>query len=75
MLLSWIVCTIGIVGTILNVKQNKWCFALWIVSNTCLIFLNFKAAPAQSALFTVYLATSIWGWVAWTKAEKAKVKA
>ncbi len=68
-IISWIITVIAIVGAILNVRQSKYGFALWMISNSALMFYNFHINQyAQTGLFAVYLGLSIWGWFTW-KAE------
>jgi len=64
--LMWIVTAASIVGVILNIHRQRWCFALWSVTNVCWIAYDlWIGANAQAGLQAVYLGLSVWGWHKW----------
>jgi hypothetical protein len=72
-IISWIVTGFSILGTVLNIYKNKWCFIIWIITNFAWIIINLVLGMyPQVVLFSVYLATSIWGMIAWFKGEKCQ---
>lgn len=73
--LTWSFTAIAVAGSILNIRKNKACFPVWLVSNAGWIVYNYwKGIPAQSALFVIYTGLSIWGWITWNREEKADRK-
>jgi len=63
---KWSVVAIALTGTILNVMQNKICFAFWIVSNFLLCLRNIKIKEyPQAVLFGIYFALAIFGILNW----------
>jgi nicotinamide riboside transporter PnuC len=65
---SWIMASIAIFGTILNISKNRWCFIVWGISNLGLIILNLITGMyAQAVLFLVQLAMAIVGFVQWSR--------
>ena len=67
----WIVTFIAIVGVILNVKQSRWGFFIWMFTNITLAIYNFFISQySQTILFFVYFAFAVWGWFAWKKIKK-----
>ena len=70
-ILSWIITVIALTGAILNAKQNKWGFILWIISNSYLCILNhINHQYAQSVLFLAYLIITVSGFITWCKNER-----
>ena len=72
-IISWMVTGFSILGTILNIYKNKWCFIIWTATNISWIAINLVLGMyPQVVLFSVYTATSIWGMIAWFKGEKCQ---
>lgn len=64
----WLVSSITILGSILNVEKMPSCFIVWTCCNVFwLIFDIINKAYARAILDLVNLATSIWGLVSWIK--------
>lgn len=67
----WIVTTLSIIGVVLNIFKNKWCFVVWGVTNFAWCIIDFyKGIYAQSFLFLVYFILAIFGLFKWIKEEK-----
>ena len=68
----WFVTFVSIVGVILNIYKNKWCFAIWIFTNAtwCVYDAYFELWP-QAFLFFVYFLLAVWGLIHWCKEKKA----
>lgn len=65
---------ICLIGTVLNVKKNIWCFYLWIVGNICwLSFDVYSGLYSRSVLDLVQLCFAIWGVVEWKEKKNEKV--
>lgn len=59
---------VNIVGCILNVKKNPFCFILWGITNFILIFHNYNIGEyGQAAMWIMYLCVSVWGFNKWMK--------
>ncbi|MHB8131557.1 MAG: nicotinamide mononucleotide transporter [Mobilitalea sp.] len=64
--LLWPVTILSITGTVLNIRQKKSCFYIWIVTNAFLCVYNYHIKVyAQSILFLVYFSLAIWGACRW----------
>lgn len=64
----WLITGLAIFGTILNIRKNRWCFRVWLVSNSALCIHNFIIGEyAQSGLFLVYVGLAIYGIWSWRK--------
>lgn len=67
-LMGWIFTAIALTGTILNIRQRREGFALWVVSNSYWAWCNFDLSLyPQAFLFTVYLGLAIWGYLSWKR--------
>lgn len=62
----WIVTAASIVGTVLNIKRQRYCFVIWLITNStwCAYNLWIGSYP-QAALFAVYVGLSVWGIIQW----------
>lgn len=57
---------IAIVGTVANTRRLRWCFALWMVSNTLSLAVHAWAGIwSFAARDVVFLALAIEGWFRW----------
>jgi nicotinamide riboside transporter PnuC len=64
----WLLTALSLLGVVLNIKKNRWCFVLWAVTNFTWAVIDFQAGiPAQGVLFTVYFFLSIWGLIEWNE--------
>ena len=75
MYLTWCLTALSVVGVILNTRQDRRCFYIWIVTNSCWALVDFsKGLPAQGTMFLLYLCLSVWGLYQWKhKAKQAVV--
>jgi len=65
-ILQFAVSVLAIVGVVLNNHRLRWCFVLWILSNTGTAFFHF-AAHQWGLLFrdVIFLILAIQGWFLW----------
>lgn len=64
--MTWLLTALSIFGVILNTRQDRRCFYVWIVTNSCWAVTDFaKGLPAQGTMFLLYLGLSIWGLYQW----------
>ncbi len=62
----WLVTLASLIGVVANIKKKRWCFGIWLVTNTIWCVYDFMlGAIAQSALFAVYVGLAIWGLWEW----------
>lgn len=67
---TWIVATMSVTGTVLNIYKNRACFYIWAVTNFSWMVYDFWiGAYAQSTLFAVYFVLAIWGIIQWGKSS------
>lgn len=65
---GWIVTTICLIGTVLNVKKIQFCFVLWTIGNFLWLILDlYNKVYSRSLLDIIQLILAIWGYVAWKK--------
>jgi Nicotinamide mononucleotide transporter len=63
---TWIIAGMALIGTYLNVKRNRYGFALWMITNSYFSILNIRLGSyPQSALFFVYFILAVYGFIAW----------
>jgi nicotinamide riboside transporter PnuC len=66
----WAVTAASIVGTVANIYGKRWCFAVWMVTNSLwTVYDMYKCAYPQAALMAVYTALAVWGWCKWQRKE------
>lgn len=69
--LTWLLTAASIVGVVLNIRQHRGCFAIWLITNASWAIIDFrKGIYAQAALFGVYFALSIWGLIQWGRQKR-----
>lgn len=67
-IMMWFLAGLSITGVILNVQKNPAGFALWMFTNACWAFIDFrKKLYAQSFLFVVYFFLALWGFFSWIR--------
>jgi len=72
----WFNTLVAITGTILNARQVRVGFIIWMITNAVFVGFNLymKIYP-QAALFFVYFGLSLYGWINWGKKDdSAKVE-
>ena len=71
----WFNTAVAIIGTILNAKQLRFGFILWMITNGVFVVYNlYMNSYQQAALFTVYFGLSAFGWISWGKSAKKAVE-
>lgn len=56
----------SLVGVVLNIKKNHYCFYIWLVTNASWAVIDFyKNIPMQGILFTIYTSLAIYGIYEW----------
>lgn len=69
-MIAWMLVAVALAGTVLNVRQDRRCFWLWVVSNAGLMLVHAKQKQwAQATMFAVYLLLAVWGLVSWRKEQ------
>lgn len=62
----WAVTAASLIGVVANIKKKRWCFAVWLCTNSIWCVYDFWiGALAQSALFGVYVVLAIYGLWEW----------
>lgn len=63
-----IVTAISIIGTMANIYQKRWCFIIWLFTNSFWFTYDFAIGQyAQALLFAVYFILAVIGLVKWRK--------
>lgn len=66
--MTWILVVASLIGVVLNIKKNKFCFVIWLFTNFAWAIIDFyKNIPAQGVLFLIYAGLAIWGLVEWRR--------
>ena len=74
--LPYIVTAASIVGTVANSLQKRWCFYVWICTNTFWCVFNvINGSYAQALLYAFNFAMAILGLVKWKKKELRRRRA
>lgn len=69
-LITWLLAIIALVGTVLNVRQDRRCFFLWLFSNGGFAAVNCgRGDYAQGTLFAVYFILAILGARQWQRSR------
>ena len=63
---TWGITVASIVGTVLNIRKRRVCFAIWFFTNLAWTGIDiWKGIYSQAALQAVYVGLAVWGWVTW----------
>ncbi len=63
---TWVTTGLALVGTVLNIRKVRWCFAIWLVTNLVWCCRNFAIGEtALGVQFAVYAVLSVIGWISW----------
>ena len=66
--MSYIIATLALYGTWLNVQKNKKCFYIWSLTNGFWAIYDFSfGLYAQGLLFTAYFGLAVVGIIKWKK--------
>lgn len=64
--MTWIITILSIIGVILNINKNKWCFVIWTGTNFAWMVIDYnEGLYSQSSLFAVYFILALWGLWKW----------
>ena len=67
----WLVTAMAFAGAILNLKKQRSCFLIWMMSNIVFVIHNILIREwPQAALFTAFFGLAIWGWFSWSRELK-----
>lgn len=74
LLLEVVAVVCGLVYVILAAHNSIWCWLFGIVGSclSIILFYKYYNLVAESMLYIYYVATGIYGWVNWKKAEQEK---
>jgi len=65
---TWLITIASIIGTVANIYKKKWCFWIWLVTNSLWLIIDFRAGLyAQAFLFGIYLLLAVWGLYRWNR--------
>lgn len=71
--LPYIVTAASIVGTVANSLQKRWCFYVWICTNTFWCVFNvINGSYAQALLYAFNFAMAILGLVKWKQNQRER---
>lgn len=64
----WGISIISLIGTVGNIYKRRWCFALWLGTNSAWAAYDvYKTAYPQAALMAWYFVLAAWGLWVWRK--------
>jgi len=68
--MTWIITIFSLIGVVLNIYKNKYCFIIWAFTNFAWMIIDYiYGLYAQSALFLIYFILALWGLYKWKKEE------
>lgn len=72
-LFTVVLTILALIGVILNIKKNHYCFYIWLFTNASWAVVDFvKGIPMQGLLFTVYTGLAVWGIIEWKRKGENK---
>ena len=64
----WLWTLLSVVGTIMNARLNKWCFAIYIIANIGWIIVDIEVGLyEQIPLWIIYIIIGAYGWITWKR--------
>jgi nicotinamide riboside transporter PnuC len=70
-ILIYLITSLSLLGTYLNIKKNKLCFIIWIVTNVSFAIINmYIDMYSQSAVFIIFAILSIYGYLKWKEEDE-----
>ena len=67
----WTTSALALIGVLLNIKKDRFCFFIWAMTNAIWTLVDFKKEIyAQAALQAIYFCLSVYGFVCWTPKER-----
>jgi hypothetical protein len=74
-LFMWLVTLASVVGTFANTRKLRWSFAVWFATNIAWAAYDaWLGAWPQCALFCVYAALAVYGWIHWGRRKTGPVR-
>lgn len=65
-LFEWLTAAASLIGVIANIHHKRWCFGVWLVTNTAWAAVDlWHGIYAQATLQAVYAGLSVYGLVKW----------
>jgi nicotinamide riboside transporter PnuC len=62
----WLVTLASLIGVVANIKKKRWCFAVWLCTNTIWCVYDFALGLyPQAALFFIYVLLAVYGLWEW----------
>ena len=72
---TWGIVVFSIIGTIANIKKQKWCFIVWLFTNGAWLFYSLITEQYSRAILdAIYLCLAVYGLYEWTRTAKKKNK-
>jgi len=69
---TWGLAVLSLVGVILNIRHDRRCFAVWMVTNGSWAVVDAAHGIwGQAALQAVYFGMSVWGFIEWAQRPTA----
>lgn len=69
--LTYLITLASIIGTVANIFKKRWCFVLWLFTNTAWLIVDaYNGLYSQALLFLVYVGLSVWGLIQWKREGK-----
>lgn len=66
--IGWIITSVSLLGTVLNVKKNILCFYVWALANLAWIWYDaYLHLHSRMVLDAIQLGMAFWGIAAWSK--------
>jgi len=71
---TYLITAASIIGTIANIYKKRWCFMIWLFTNSAWCVIDtMHGLYAQSMLFVVYTILAVWGLIQWRKEQRNHV--
>ena len=70
---TWTIVVFSIIGTIANIKKQKWCFIVWLFTNGAWLTYSLITRQYSRALLDgIYLCLAVYGLIEWTRIKNKK---
>lgn len=70
-IIGYILTGMCLIGTVLNCKQIKYCFIIWMFANIgWAIYDVYTVQTYRAILDIVQFITAIWGYIEWSKKKE-----
>ena len=67
---SILITIASLIGTIANIYKKRWCFLIWLFTNSAWCIYDFsKGLYSQAFLFFIYTCLSVWGLIKWKSSK------